>query len=154
MRTQVLINPIFFPTLSTNLERYDRDTETLLVTDAVVYVSDNVPDAIPDADLLESGDDESFTIGALKLLNLFDIREKAKSRMRTSADMDVDERLSLGWKRNALQALYFGPSNLLDPDESWAQITNRMIVAPVVSTLVYENVPVEVRLFFYFRMGN
>ena len=151
MRTQVLINPIFFPTLS-NLERFDRDTETLLVTDAVVYVSDNVPDAIPDADLLESGDDESFTIGALKLLNLFDIREKAKSRMRTSADMDVDERLSLGWKRNALQALYFGPSNLLDPDESWARITNRMIVAPVVSTLVYENVPVEVRLFFYFRM--
>ena len=68
--------------------------------------------------------------------------------------MDVDERLSLGWKRNALQALYFGPSNLLDPDESWARITNRMIVAPVVSTLVYENVPVEVRLFFYFRMGN
>ena len=111
----------------------------------MVYVSDNVPDAIPDADLLESGDDESFTIGALKLLNLFDIREKAESRTRTSADMDVDERLRLGWKRNALQALYFGPSNLLDPDESWARITNRMIVAPVVSTLVYENVPDSVQ---------
>ena len=126
----------------------------LLVTDAVVYVSENIPDSIPDRDLLESGDDDSFTIGALKLLNLFVIREKAKNRTRTSDDMDLNERLRLGWQRNALQALYFGPSNLLDPDESWAQITNRMIVAPVVSTLVYENVPVEVRLFFYFRMGN
>ena len=124
---------------------FHKDTKTLLVTDAVVYVSDNVPDAIPDRDLLESGDDDSFTIGALKLLNLFDIRDKARSRTRTSADMNVDERLKLGWQRNALQALYFGPSNLLDPDESWAQITNRMIVAPVVSTLVYENVPLEVQ---------
>jgi hypothetical protein len=49
-----------------------------------VYVSENIPDSIPDRDLLESGDDDSFTIGALKLLNLFDIREKAKSRTRTS----------------------------------------------------------------------
>ena len=28
----------------------------LLVTDAVVYVSENIPDSIPDRDLLESGD--------------------------------------------------------------------------------------------------
>ena len=80
--------------------------------------------------------DDSFTIGALKLLNLFDIREKAKNRTRTSTDMDLNERLRLGWQRNALQALYFGPSNLLDPERSWGEITNRMIVAPVVSTLV------------------
>ena len=117
----------------------------LLVTDAVVYVSENIPDSIPDRDLLESGDDDSFTIGALKLLNLFDIREKAKNRTRTSTDMDLNERLRLGWQRNALQALYFGPSNLLDPERSWGEITNRMIVAPVVSTLVYENVPIEVK---------
>ena len=66
--------------------------------------------------------------------------------------MSTDERLRLGWQRNALQALYL--ARRIDPETSWAQITNRMIVAPVVSTLVYENVPVEVRLFFYFRMGN
>ena len=59
--------------------------------------------------------------------------------------MDLNERLRLGWQRNALQALYFGPSNLLDPERSWGEITNRMIVAPVVSTLVYENVPIEVK---------
>ena len=57
---------------------FHKDSKTLLVTDAVVYVSDNVPDAIPDRDLLESGDDDSFTI-RVETLNLFDIREKAKS---------------------------------------------------------------------------
>ena len=58
--------------------------------------------------------------------------------------MTLDERRRLGWQRNALQALYFGPSNLLDPEESWRSITDRLIVAPVVSTLVYENIPREV----------
>ena len=121
-----------------------KPTKTLLVTDAVVYVSENIPDAIPDRDLDESGDDGNFTIAALKFLNLFDIATKAKSRTRTSADMTLDERRRLGWQRNALQALYFGPSNLLDPEESWRSITDRLIVAPVVSTLVYENIPREV----------
>ena len=121
-----------------------KPSKTLLVTDAVVYVSENAPDAIPDADLLESGDDNNFTIGALKFLNLFDIKTKAKARTVTSDDMSEAQRLRLGWQRNALQALYFGPSNLLDPEQSWARITNKLLVAPVVSTLVYENIPREV----------
>jgi hypothetical protein len=104
-----------------------------------------VPDAIPDGDLMESGDDGNFTIAALKFLNLFDIATKAKERTVSSDDMTETERKRLGWQRNALQALYFGPSNLLDPEESWGGITNRLIVAPVVSTLVYENIPGEVR---------
>ena len=119
-------------------------TRTLLVTDAVVYVSENVPDAIPDRDLLESGDDDNFTIAALKFLNLFDIKTKAKTRTTSSKDMTENERKRLGWQRNALQALYFGPSNLLGPEMSWVGIVNRLIVAPVVSTLVYENVPDDV----------
>ena len=60
-----------------------KPTKTLLVTDAVVYVSENIPDAIPDRDLDESGDDGNFTIAALKFLNLFDIATKAESRTRT-----------------------------------------------------------------------
>ena len=28
-----------------------------------------------------------------------------------------------------------------DPEQSWARITNKLLVAPVVSTLVYENIP-------------
>lgn len=118
-----------------------KPSKTLLVTDAVVYVSENIPDCIPDRDLEESGDDENFTISALKFLNLFDIATKAKSRTVTSKDMSRAEVLRLGWQRNALQALYFGPNDLLSPEQSWRDITNRLIVAPVVGTLVYENVP-------------
>ena len=55
--------------------------------------------------------------------------------------MNREELLRLGWQRNALQALYFGPNDLLSPEQSWSEITNRLIVAPVVGTLVYENVP-------------
>jgi len=120
---------------------FHKPSKTLLVTDAVVYVSENIPDCIPDRDLEESGDDDNFTISALKLLNLFDIKTKAKSRTTTSKDMNREELLRLGWQRNALQALYFGPNDLLSPEKSWGEITNRLIVAPVVGTLVYENVP-------------
>ena len=118
-----------------------KPSKTLLVTDAVVYVSENIPDCIPDRDLEESGDDDNFTISALKFLNLFDIKTKALSRTTTSKDMSRSELLRLGWQRNALQALYFGPNDLLSPEKSWRDITNRLIVAPVVGTLVYENVP-------------
>ena len=89
----------------------------------------------------ESGDDDNFTISALKFLNLFDIKTKAKNRTTSSKDMNREELLRLGWQRNALQALYFGPNDLLSPEQSWSEITNRLIVAPVVGTLVYENVP-------------
>ena len=106
-----------------------------------MYVSENIPDCIPDRDLEESGDDGNFTISALKFLNLFDIKTKALSRTTTSKDMSRSELLRLGWQRNALQALYFGPNDLLSPEKSWRDITNRLIVAPVVGTLVYENVP-------------
>ena len=133
-----------------------KPSKTLLVTDAVVYVSENVPDCIPDRDLDESGDDNNFTIGALKLLNLFDIKSKAAERTVSSDDMSENEKLRLGWQRNALQALYFGPNNLLDPEQSWWAVTNKLIVAPVVSTLVYENIPGEVADWSkrVGRMGN
>ena len=61
----------------------------------------------------------NFTIAALKFLNLFDIATKAAARTVTSDEMTEPQRKRLGWQRNALQALYFGPSNLLDPEESW-----------------------------------
>ena len=70
----------------------------------MVYVSENIPDAISSRDLLESGDDDNFTINALKVFNLFDIKSKAVGRTRTSADMGLEERKRLGWQRNALQA--------------------------------------------------
>jgi hypothetical protein len=37
----------------------------------------------------------------------------------------------------SLLVLYFNPSNLLEPDASFEALSNRLIVPPVVETLVY-----------------
>ena len=63
----------------------------LQVTDCVVHVSNRIPDVIEESSLLESGDDDNFVIWALKQLNLFNIREIAKARTRSSKDLDRDQ---------------------------------------------------------------
>jgi hypothetical protein len=50
------------------------------------------------------------------------------------------EDLRRAWARMALLVLYFGPSNLLQPEASFAAISNRLFVGPVVETLVYSKV--------------
>lgn len=52
----------------------------------------------------------------------------------------------------ALLVLYFGPSDLLTPEESFAAFSNRLMVGPVVETLVYSKIPksvsTSVRLYY------
>jgi hypothetical protein len=45
----------------------------------------------------------------------------------------------------SLLVLYFSPSDLLTPDASFEAISDRLIVGPVVETLVYSKVKVSVR---------
>ena len=47
----------------------------------------------------------------------------------------------------ALLVLYFSPSNLLTPEQSFAAISSRLMVGPVVETLVYSKVPKAVRMY-------
>jgi hypothetical protein len=53
---------------------------------------------------------------------------------------DTPASLRRAWARMALLVLYFGPSNLLQPEASFAAISNRLFVGPVVETLVYSKV--------------
>ncbi len=46
----------------------------------------------------------------------------------------------------ALLVLYFGPGNLLTPEDSFAAISNRLFCGPVVETLVYSKFPKTVGL--------
>ena len=50
-----------------------------------------------------------------------------------------------GWKRMALQILYFVPGNLLNPDASFQALTERLVVSPVLQTLVYSKNPAGAR---------
>jgi len=46
-----------------------------------------------------------------------------------------------------LQILFLGPSNLLEPDASFAQMSEKLIVSPIVKTLVFSKVPEKVWLY-------
>ncbi|KAJ4707386.1 Lysine-tRNA ligase [Melia azedarach] len=50
-----------------------------------------------------------------------------------------------GWERMVLQILFLGPSNLLEPNGSFAQMSQKLIVSPIVKTLVFSKVPEKVR---------
>lgn len=43
-----------------------------------------------------------------------------------------------------LQILFLGPSNLLEPNASFAQMSQKLIVSPIVKTLVFSKVPEKV----------
>ena len=46
-----------------------------------------------------------------------------------------------------LQILFLGPSNLLEPNASFAQMSQKLIVSPIVKTLVFSKVPEKVKQF-------
>lgn len=46
-----------------------------------------------------------------------------------------------GWERMVLQILFLGPSNLLEPNASFSQMSQKLIVSPIVKTLVFSKVP-------------
>ena len=53
-----------------------------------------------------------------------------------------------------LQILFLGPSNLLEPNATFAQMSQKLIVSPIVKTLVFSKVPEKVKnnlsiLFIY-----
>lgn len=50
----------------------------------------------------------------------------------------------VGWERMVLQILFLGPSNLLEPNASFAQMSQKLIVSPIVKTLVFSKVPEKV----------
>ncbi len=54
----------------------------------------------------------------------------------------------------ALLVLYFGPGDLLTPQESFAAISGRLFVGPVVETLVYSKIPKSVSSSCYYLYRN
>ena len=47
----------------------------------------------------------------------------------------------LGWRRMALQILYIVPGNIRDPTASFRAIANKVIVGPILKTLVFSIEP-------------
>mmetsp|Transcript_11526 Transcript_11526/g.31413 ORF Transcript_11526/g.31413 Transcript_11526/m.31413 type:complete len:502 (+) Transcript_11526:120-1625(+) len=125
----------------TEMAFFHKRTKTLMVTDALLRVTEKVPDVIPKYALLEIARD-----GLLNRSIAGDrTPEEVKQIAKPQPAPDTLESRIRGWKRMALLVLYFGPSNLLEPEASFAAVANRLIVGPVVETLVFSKVPATTR---------
>lgn len=113
---------------------YHKRSRTLLVTDAVIFVPRKPPECISKESLLASAKNGL----AVKILS--------KGR-EVPEEPVVDNKLNRqkGWERMVLQILFLGPSNLLEPTASFAQMSQKLIVSPIVKTLVFSKVPEKVR---------
>jgi hypothetical protein len=49
-----------------------------------------------------------------------------------------------GWERMVLQILFLGPSDLLEPKQTFRKVSKKLIVSPIIKTLVYNKVPEKV----------
>lgn len=140
---------------------YHKRTRTLLVTDAVIFVPSKPPECISKESLLASAKNGL----AVKILSkgkevpqepVVDNqmnRQKGKTcypvsapnAYRASDSSMTKSILFAGWERMVLQILFLGPSNLLEPNASFSQMSQKLIVSPIVKTLVFSKVPEKVR---------
>jgi hypothetical protein len=118
---------------------YHLATRTLMVTDAVVYVPEDPPDVIPKWALLALGARDGFLA---TYLTGGRTKEQVEAEARRGPPgPDTPEARRLGWARMSLLVLYFQPFDLLTPARSFGAISERLIVGPVVRTLVYSKIP-------------
>ncbi|KAK1297015.1 hypothetical protein QJS10_CPB15g01329 [Acorus calamus] len=113
---------------------FHKRSRSLLVTDAVIFVPRQPPECISNKSLLASARNGL----AVKLLS------KGKEVLDEPV---VDNKLNRqkGWERMVLQILFLGPSNLLEPTASFSQMSQKLIVSPIIKTLVFSKVPEKVR---------
>ncbi|GAQ89897.1 hypothetical protein KFL_005740080 [Klebsormidium nitens] len=118
---------------------FHKASKSLLVTDAVIRVPDTPPEVIRKEALLDSarnGVVVSLRSGGKPIPDF-------KLFPGSNRIDDTEENRLLGWQRMLLLGLYFGPSDLLDPQESFRAIAGRLLVSPVVRTLVFTKIPDE-----------
>ncbi|CAN1322547.1 hypothetical protein LINPERPRIM_LOCUS32428 [Linum perenne] len=113
---------------------YHKRSRSLLVTDAVIFVPRNPPECIDKDSLLASARNGL----AVKILS------KGKE-VPEGPVVDNPMTRQKGWERMVLQILFLGPSNLLEPKASFAQMSQKLIVSPIIKTLVFSKVPEKVR---------
>eukprot|EP00877_Chromochloris_zofingiensis_P000565 jgi/Chrzof1/10509/Cz05g01130.t1 len=121
----------------TEVAFFHKASSTLMVTDAVVYIDDKPPDVIPKQALMAVAKDgflSRFVAGGRS-------RQEVAAVARDGPVEDNEENRRLSWQRMSLLVLYFGPSDLLTPQESFDAISKRVLVGPVVRTLVYNKIP-------------
>ena len=117
---------------------FHKKSRTLLVTDAVVRVPRTPPPVVEEAALEEAGGPLPAAVAAFSA-------GPPGAPPPPPPPTDAAARRALGWKRMALQILFFVPGDLGRPDGSFSGIADRMIVSPVLRKLVYGNAAAATR---------
>ena len=122
---------------------YHKDSRSVFITDAAVYVRDEPPEVIPNKALVDLGAPDGFTISLLRALDF------RGGRALPGADVtraDPDGCAKVGWKRMALFSLFIAPDakNILKPDESFAGLAGKFVVSPIVYVIVFQHYREEV----------
>jgi hypothetical protein len=120
---------------------FHKASRSLLVTDALMYASDQVPEIVPKDAALELARDGwlvRFVSGGRSA-------EQVNEIARPEPVDDSEAARIRGWRRMSLLILFFNPSDLLTPDRSFEAFKDRLIVPPVVETLVYSKIKLTVR---------
>mmetsp|Transcript_1773 Transcript_1773/g.4438 ORF Transcript_1773/g.4438 Transcript_1773/m.4438 type:complete len:531 (+) Transcript_1773:24-1616(+) len=138
---------------------FHKDTKTLALTDALVYVPASSPEIYDRANLLAVGDNarNSNSLGNIILKGAGAVNwrgtasqevEALFSASDSAAREPAESQLQRGWERNTLLSLYFGPSptSLIDPTTSFNMIREKWIVAPVTDSLIYRSERVKPEL--------
>jgi hypothetical protein len=113
-----------------------KKSRTLLVTDAVISVPEKPSELVADADLVDAAASNFFIRVLSGDLSLEPVNGvPLKPTELTPAVRD------LGWRRMALQILYIVPGNLRDPAASFKAVANKLIVGPILKTLVFSTEP-------------
>lgn len=115
---------------------FHKKTKALLVTDAVISVPSQPPSLVDDANLIDAAKSNFF----VKVL-AGDKAQEPVNGVPLQPDTLTPAVRDLGWKRMALQILYIVPGDLRDPTKGFAAIANRLIVGPILKTLVFSTEP-------------
>ncbi|CAM6117338.1 unnamed protein product [Calypogeia fissa] len=113
---------------------FHKKSRSLLVTDAVIFVPERPPKVVSTEALLASAKNGL----AVKILS-------AGKVIPDDPIVDTPATRQKGWERMVLQILFLGPSNLLEPRETFRKMSKKLIVSPIIKTLVYNKVPDKVK---------
>eukprot|EP00890_Picochlorum_soloecismus_P001277 jgi/Picsp_1/214/NSC_00213-R1_protein len=115
---------------------FHKRTKTLLVTDAVISVPSNPSPLVEESNLIDAAKSNFF----VKVL-AGDQANEPVNGVPLQPDTLTTAVKDLGWKRMALQILYIVPGDLRDPNKGFAAIANKLIVGPILKTLVFSTEP-------------
>mmetsp|Transcript_10007 Transcript_10007/g.22378 ORF Transcript_10007/g.22378 Transcript_10007/m.22378 type:complete len:479 (-) Transcript_10007:104-1540(-) len=119
---------------------FHRRSKTLLCTDAVVFVPEQPPAVLDRAELVALGrSNDNVVLDLVAVTNWRESGDAIREAQKAKVSLSDDEYARIGWRRNALLALFFGPDgrSILNPTEAFDSISGKWIVSPVCYSLVY-----------------